>query len=444
MNSEKQYIELYSQCHELIKQGSHAALNSHRAEALTTLQTQGLPTLRNERYKYTDIQAAFEPNYGLNLSRLQLQADPYAAYKCSVPNMSSHLFYVVNDRIEAKDKLIDSAELFVGSITDFAEKHPDIFAAYYNKVEADGLTALNTLLSQEGAVIYVADNCKLDKAIQIVNLTTGNVPMMTNRRMLIIMGKNAEATLLVCHHSVSSQPHLTTEVAEVYLNEGSNLRFYNIEETADTNRLFDTTNIVQQAASSLTYATITLHDGLSRHTLDVHLRGTKAVANVSGLVIGGGEQHVDNNLVIAHEAEQCSSDVLYKYVLDDKSRGAFAGKVYVAEGAQKTESQETNANLCVSPQAHMYTQPMLEIYADDVKCNHGSTVGQLNETALFYMAQRGIDPAEGRRLLQQAFAFEVIDRIDIPALQQRLYQMVEERFRRGTNACGDCTLCSSR
>lgn len=444
MNSEKQYIELYSQCSQLINQGSHTALNSHRAKALDILKKQGLPTLRNERYKYTDIQAAFEPDYGLNISRLHLQVDPYAAYKCSVPNMGSYLFYVVNDRIEAKDKLIDNTNLFVGSISDFAEKRPDLFATYYNKVEADGITALNTLLSQEGVVVYVADDYKLDKTIQIVNLTVGNVPMMTNRKMLIIMGKNAEASLLICDHSVSKHPHLTTEVTEVYLDEGSCLRYYNIEETAATNRLFDNTNVIQQSNSSLTYAAITLHNGITRHTLDVHLKGAKSVANVSGLVIGGNEQHVDNNLVIFHEAEQCNSDVLYKYVLDGKSRGAFAGKVYVAPGAQKTESQETNANLCVSPEAHMYTQPMLEIYADDVKCNHGSTVGQLDETALFYMAQRGITPTEGRRLLQQAFAFEVIDRIEIPALQQRLYQMVEERFRRGNNACGDCSLCSTR
>ena len=153
---------------------------------------------------------------------------------------------------------------------------------------------------------------------------------------------------------------------------------------------------------------------------------------------------MDNNLLVSHEACACNSDILYKYVLDGESKGAFAGKVYVASGAQKTESQETNANLCVSPGAHMYTQPMLEIYADDVKCNHGSTVGQLNESALFYMAQRGIDPEEGRRLLQQAFAFEVIDRIEFPALRNRLTQMVEERFRRGHGACGDCSLCSTK
>lgn len=444
MNSEKQYIELFSQHKDLLDGGSHALINVHRAEALEQIMAKGLPTLKTERFKYTDVQQAFSPDYGLNLNRLQMTVDPYAAYKCSVPNMGSMLFYVINDRIEAKDCLIDNESLFVGSMCDFAQKYPDKFSAYYNKISAEGVTPLNTLLAQDGVVVYVSDGCKLENPIQIVNLTVGNIPMMTNRRQLIILGKDAEASILVCDHSVTDQKHLTTEVCELWLGQGSSLRYYGIEETKETNTLFNTTNVVQQESSSFTYATVTLHNGQTRRTLDVHLTGRDAKVQTSGLVIGGAEQHVDNNLVISHEAEQCTSDVLYKYVLDEHSRGAFAGKVYVAPGAQKTESQETNANLCVSRDAHMYTQPMLEIYADDVKCNHGSTVGQLDETALFYMAQRGIAPTEGKRLLQQAFAFEVINRIDLPALQQRLAQMVEERFRRGSASCGDCSLCSTR
>ena len=141
----------------------------------------------------------------------------------------------------------------------------------------------------------------------------------------------------------------------------------------------------------------------------------------------------------------CQSDILYKYVLDGKSVGAFAGRVLVRPDAQKTESVETNSNLCVSPDAHMYTQPMLEIYADDVKCNHGSTVGQIDEAALFYMAQRGVSPDEARLLLQHAFVNEVISRIELPALRDRLSLMVEQRFRHASSAgCADCGLCKTR
>lgn len=428
----------------MIDAQSHPLINASRPEALQWLLDKGLPTLRDERFKYTDVQQAFAPDYGINLSRIPLTVDPYIAYKCSVPNMNNTLFYVVDDRIAAKDRLIDNDDLFVGSLSDFAHNHPDIFSHYYNKLTPNGITSLNTLLAQEGTVVYVAPGHKVANPIQVVNLTVGNVAMMTNRRVLVVLGKGAEASLLVCDHSVTKQQHLTTEVAEVYLEEDSNLHLYSIEETAATNSLFRTTNAVQKQGSSLTYANIVLHNGQTHHTMDIHLQGREAHAHLSGLAIGGAKQHIDTNLLVSHEAERCTSDILYKYVLDGESKGAFAGKVYVAPGAQQTESQETNANLCVSPQAHMYTQPMLEIYADDVKCNHGSTVGQLSEAALFYMAQRGIDPAEGRRLLQQAFAFEVTDRIDMPALRQRLTHMIEERFRRGSGACGDCTLCTTR
>lgn len=444
MNSEQQYIELYQQCGDSLCQGSHALVNQHRAKALDALVAQGLPTKKCERYKYTDVQAAFAPDYGLNVKRLQMSVNPYEAYKCSIPNLGTNLFYMVNDCIHAKDKLIDTDSLYVGSLVEFAEKYPDRFQTYYNKVAQDGVSALNTLLAQDGAVVWVAAGCKIDSTIQLLNLTVGQVPMMTNRRLLIILEEGAEASVLTCDHTVSKQAHLVTEVAEVYLAEGSHLQCYGIEETADNNTLFSNMHVVQQAGSNLEYASVVLHNGQSRRTLDIHLVGQRAACHASGLVVGGGTQHVDNNLLVSHEAEECTSDVLYKYILDGQSRGAFAGKVYVEKGAQKTDSQETNANLCVSPEAHMFTQPMLEIYADDVKCNHGSTVGQLDDTALFYMAQRGINPDEGRRLLQQAFAWEVIDRIQLSPLKLRLAQMVEERFRLGTSACGDCSLCASK
>ncbi len=445
MNSEKQYIDLYRQCRDVIDAGSHDLINRHRAAALDYLKHKGLPTTRDERFKYLDVGGIFAPDYGINLKRRKMVADLRTAYRCSVHGLDSSLFFVFDDRIEAKDGLLpDGEDLFVGSLVDFATKYPDTFNSYYNRLPADGVVSLNTLLSQDGVVVRVGDGFKCEKTIQIVNLTLGNMPVMTNRRLLVIMGKGAEASLLLCDHSVTSHPHLTTEVAELWLEEDSNLHLCGIEETNDKNNLLRTTQVVQKQRSRLSFTDVTLHNGVTRHTLNVHLDGEEALTQVSGLVIGGGTQRIDNNLLVSHDKGSCESNILYKYVLDDEAVGAFAGKVYVAEGAQKSESQETNANLCVSPTAHVYTQPMLEIYADDVKCNHGSTVGQLNDSALFYMAQRGVDPKEGRRLLQQAFAFEVIDRIDIPALRTRLAQMVEERFRRGAGACGDCAMCAAK
>lgn len=422
-------------------QGSHPLLNAHRAAALDALLASGLPTHKDERYKYTDVAAVLEPDYGLNLSRLPLSFDPRQTYRCRVPGLGSRVHYVVGDSIAASNVLIDDGALFVGSLVEFAQRYPDHLRAYYNKVEGDSLATLNTLLVQDGLVIRVGEGHKVDELLQIVNLSVGTVPMLANRRQLIIMEPGSEASILNCNHSATKCDNLATEVVEGYMAEGSHLQYYNVDETTDNCNLLNTTAFVQQAGSSLEYGSVTLNSGLSRRTVNINLDGSSAKTTVSGLVLANGSCHIDNNMLVVHNAPSCNSDILYKYVLDGSSTGAFAGKVLVNAQAQKTDSQETNANLCVSPSAHMYTQPMLEIYADDVKCNHGSTVGQLDDTALFYMAQRGITPEEGRLLLQQAFAWDVLQRIDLVPLRQRLMHMVEERFRRGAGACGDCVMC---
>ncbi|MGN1214017.1 MAG: Fe-S cluster assembly protein SufD, partial [Bacteroidaceae bacterium] len=199
MNSEKQYIELYGQTKQFIDAGSHVLINAHRQQALAQLEAQGLPTSKNERYKYINVAEAFAPDYGLNIKRMKIETDPRVAYRCSVPNLDSMLYYVYNDKVVAKDDYACDAErLFVGSLVDFAANRPEEFKKYYNKLTGDGLVALNTLLAQDGVVVWIGDGYKCEKTIQILNLTLGNVAMMTNRRVMVVVGKGAEASLLVC------------------------------------------------------------------------------------------------------------------------------------------------------------------------------------------------------------------------------------------------------
>ena len=171
------------------------------------------------------------------------------------------------------------------------------------------------------------------------------------------------------------------------------------------------------------------------------LEGHGAETNICGLAIGDKEQHIDNHTLVDHKTGNCNSNELYKYILDEHSTGVFAGKMLIQPDAQQTVSQQTNRNLCLTRQARMYTQPQLEIYADDVKCSHGATVGQLNEDALFYMQQRGISLGEARQLLMRAFVGEVIDGIRLEALRDRLHHLVEKRFRGELGKCGDCAVC---
>ena len=234
-------------------------------------------------------------------------------------------------------------------------------------------------------------------------------------------------------------------MAEVYAEEGAELNVYSIEETNARTTRFSTIYVEQQANSRFSYDGIALTCGQSRNRLDVRLRGEGATAEMYGAVIADSEQRADNNIVVEHLAPKCTSDMLYKYVLGGHSTGAFAGKVYVAPGAQQTASEQTNANLCASPTARAYSQPMLEIYADDVKCNHGSTIGKLDEGALFYMRQRGIPEAEARLLLQHAFVNEVLRHVDIEHLHDRLSHLVEMRFRGELGSqCHGCRGCGKK
>ncbi len=446
MGCEQQYINLYHDAGELLCRNSCDVMNERRGKAFDDFCRLGFPSRKNERYKYTDVGAAFAPDFGLNLNRLPLEVDPYRAYRCSVPNIGTALYYMVNEQFHAatKPECTLPKDVYVGAICAYDKVHPGMLQDFYGKIadtRHDAVTALNTALAQDGLLIYIPSGVKVDQTLQIVNLMHGNVDLMTNRRTLIILGDEAEAGLLFCEHVMDKARFLTTNVAEVFIGKRACLNIYGVEETAANSTLFDNLYLSQAEGSSLEYVSLSLRNGITRRTAEFAFDGGNSKARIMGAVVANGNQRVDNHLIIGHKRERCKSEVLYKYVLDGNATGAFAGKVLVSPGAQQTDSQETNANLCVSPAARMYTQPMLEIYADDVKCNHGSTVGQIDQTALFYMAQRGISPEEARLLLQHAFVNEVIAQIRLEPLRERLSAMVEQRFRHSLKACTDCGLC---
>ena len=199
--------------------------------------------------------------------------------------------------------------------------------------------------------------------------------------------------------------------------------------------------ISQERDSRVNHHLVTLHNGITRNRTDLVMQGTGAWCNLCGCVIADKQQHVDNNTLIDHRAAHCTSNELYKYVLDEEATGAFAGRVLVRQGAQKTVSQERNQKICATKTPRLFTQRILEIYADDVKCSHGSTVGQLNDAALFYMRQRGISLKEAKLLLEFAFVNEVIDQLQLEPLRDRLHHLVEKRFRGELSKCEGCKLC---
>ena len=449
-----QYIDLYRQARDLICQHSADVMNAQRDDAFEQFKSKGFPTRKEERYKYTNVQELFAPDYGLNLNRFQIPVNPYDAFRCDVPNLSTSLYFVVNDGFY--EDALPKASLPEGVIVGSLSKNAHLIGDYYNRLAAndDAVSSLNTMLAQDGLLVYVPRGVVVDRAIQVINILKtpfANLPsgerqgvgasFMVNRRVLVVAEEGSAVTLLFCDHTADDLHFLTTQVTEVFAMPGSTVNLYCLEETHVKNVRVSNVYVEQQANSHVTHNVITLHNGTTRNRLDLHFRGEGAECWLGGCVIADKQQHVDNNTLVVHHVPHCDSHELYKYVLDNDATGAFAGRVLVEHGAQQTSSEMRNQNLCASREARMYTQPMLEIYADDVKCSHGSTVGQLNDAALFYMRQRGITEREARLLLQQAFVTEVIDAIALEPLRDRLRYLVDKRFRGELSKCEGCKLC---
>ena len=442
----RQYMDIYAQCRDMIHSHSCDVMNAPRDAAYDDFCRQGLPTRKVERYKYTDMAPLFAPDYGLNLNRLEIPVVPYEAFRCDVPNLSTSLYFVVNDafytKLQPKGHLPEG--VIIGSLAEEAAKMPHLIGKYYSRIaktDGDAITALNTMMAQDGLLVYVPKGTKVDRTVQVINILRSDVDLMANRRVLIIVEPEAEIKLLFCDHAVDDRKFLTTQVIEAYVGDNARLDLYCLEETHAKNTRVSNLYIEQQANSRVNHNIITLHNGVTRNKTDLAFCGEGAECNLCGCVIADKQQHVDNNTLIDHRVPHCTSNELYKYVLDGHATGAFAGRVLVRHGAQKTVSQETNQNLCATKEARMYTQPMLEIYADDVKCAHGSTVGQLNDAAMFYMQQRGIPVKEAKLLLEFAFINEVIDQMQLAPLRDRLHYLVEKRFRGELNKCEGCNLC---
>ena len=417
-----QYTELYEEVRGLLEKQSCAALNSVREEAMATFKSLGLPTRKEERYRYTDVEKAFEPNYGLSLAPLTIKGVPYVyAMKDAPIDVTPYYNKVVDAAVTADGKPADIRQL-------------------RGEYRQDALTLLNTALAHDALLIYVPKNTKAKTPIRVENILSGEQDTMIVRRVLVVMEECSEATVFFVDHAKSDRQFLTLQVVEVVAKDGAHLDMYDLEETHEKCNRFNNVYIKTGRDVTVRHNNLTLNNGVTRNAVDVYLQGVGSEAYLNGAVIADRRQHVDNNTIIDHQVPQCKSNELYKYVIDDEAVGAFAGKIMVRDGAQQTSSQETNNNMCASSDARMYTQPMLEIYADDVKCAHGSTVGVMDEAALFYMRQRGIPLETARTLLKTAFISQVVDEMKWESFRDRLHILVDKRLSK-EERCGSCGIC---
>ncbi len=445
MGKETTYINLFRNYREVLRQYSAPLMNSKRETALELFEKAGFPGPGDEAYRHCHLDSLMEIDYGLNLYRMSTPAHPGKVFRCEVPSLSTKLFFVVNDVYypDPKPQNLPDGVLY-GSINTLLREHSELMASYYDRLagqSADAFAALNTAMAQDGFLLYVPKGVEIEQPLQLIQLFHGEIEQMANRRNLVILEDGAAAKLMICDHSMTQSRCLSNQVTEVFVGEKARLEYYELEMTHPNNARISNTFIDQKDSSVVFVNGITLNNGVTRNNLRLRMLGQYAESQLSGFCLLDQQQLADYHISVEHVVPHCNSRQLYKYILDDESRGVFAGKVLVHKEAQKTSAYQSNANLCNSSGARMNALPQLEIYADDVKCSHGSATGQIDENALFYMRSRGLSEQEARMMLKFAFVADVIEGIQLIPLKNRIHNLVGKRIRKQMSACAGCDIC---
>lgn len=443
MNSLSQYLELYRTNADAINDGWADYVVDMKHEALELLAQARLPRRGEENFERTSVDDMFAADYGVNVNRVALPVDVAASFKCDVPNMSTLMAIVVNDEFHPlkglNERLPEGVTMM--SLRQASTSCCDLVKSHLGSLATmtSAPTALNTLLMADGVFIHIAKGVKLEKPLQIVNILSSPTSLMAPRRMLIVMEEGASAQILVCDHTQDDEmEYLSSQVIELDMAPDSHCNLCVIEESSPKTITHSQLYTRQAAGSRLNATQVTLTNGISRNEFLVDVPGNGCQTLLSAMAIGSGSQHIDNFVNLSHTGQYCHSSQLFKYVLDDDSTGAFCGRIHVAPGAVATDAYQTNRNILASPRARVHSKPQLEIYTDDVKCSHGATTGQLDNEALFYMRTRGIPESEARHMLMQAFMTDVIERVEIEGLRDRLRHLVDLRFAGKDSLCGEC------
>ncbi len=443
MGALDQYIDLWQEHSDLINSNAPEVLNRLRPDAETSLIENGLPGQKDENYKYTDLEKILSPDFGVNIARVRMTVNPSETFRCDVPMLSTSLFLIVNDAFAetsgCRNLLPEGVEVM--SLASYGRNNPEFVAKHYGKLAdiANPIVALNTLLCQDGIVIRVKKGVKVEPTIQVVNIFNNSVAMLSARRVLIVMEADSEAKILFCDHTQNPDVDFCSlQVVEVFAEKGSRLDYYDLEESTHKTSRLSSLWLDQEEGSEVLLDSMTLYNGKTRNEFFTRFSGRHARLKMLGMGIEDETRILDTYSKISHDVPECNTDELFKYVVDGNAVGAFAGLIYVEEGASKTEAYQSNRNLVGSDSATMHSKPQLEIYNDDVKCSHGTAIGQLDEKQLFYMMTRGISEEQARLMLKQAFMSDVIDGISLPPLRDRLKLMVERRFAGEQTACASC------
>ncbi len=403
-------------------------LHDIRTSAIKNFENKGFPTKKEEAWKYTSLNTVLKNDFSVFPKR-ENSIEFKDVKKFFLHEIDTYKLVFIDGKFSSfmSSTTHEGIDVCLLSSVLTKPKYKMILDTYFNQIASkdESLTTLNTAFAQEGAFINIPKSKVADKPIEIIHFSTGvESALMVQPRNLIIVGENAHVQIIERHQSLNSNPVLTNSVTEIFAQKRAIVDYYKIQNDEQTANLIDNTYISQKQESRVAVHTFSFGGNITRNNLNFYHFGERIDSTLKGITIIGDKQHVDHYTLVNHATPNCESHQNYKTILGGSSTGVFNGKIFVEKEAQKTDAFQQNNNILLSDKATINAKPQLEIFADDVKCSHGCTIGQLDESAMFYMQQRGIPQKEAKALLLYAFSNEVIESIKIPELKQRIMKII--------------------
>ena len=409
-----------------------AWLGRRRKEAIQQFAELGFPTTKQEKWRFTSVRPITEHAFTLSAETATLvpeQLDPFF-----LPIVGGIRLVFVNgafaERLSSISELAEG--VVVCPLSAAFDEHAELVEEHlgrYAPIDDNPFAALNTAFASDGLFVHVPADTKVDQLLEVVYFTTGgDEPTMSHPRNLVVLERGASIRLIETYAGVSGRPYLTNAVTEIVVGDNARADCYRIQREGDQAYHVATTHSRQARDTKYSQTPIVFGAALSRHDIWMAMDGEGGEGTLNGLYLTDGRQHVDHSTVIEHAVPHCDSHEYFNGILAGHSRAVFSGRIIVRQGAQKTDSKQTNNNLLLSEHARADSQPQLEIYADDVRCTHGATLGPLDDDALFYLQTRGMSAENARSLLTYGFGVEILDRVNIPELREQIDSLVQARL----------------
>lgn len=411
---------------------THSELHELRSHAIKNFENKGFPTKKEEAWKYTSLNAILKNDFSV-FPKKDNAIEFKDVKKYFLHEIDTYKVVFIDGIFSSflSSTTHEGLDVCLMSSALTKPKYKMIVDTYFNQIASkeESLTSLNTAFSLEGAYINIPKSKVVEKPIEIIYFSTGNeAALMVQPRNLVIVGENAHVQIVERHQSLNSNPVLTNSVTEIFAQKRAIVDYYKVQNDVQTANLIDNTYIAQKQESRVAVHTFSFGGNITRNNLNFYHQGERIDSTLKGITIIGDKQHVDHYTLVHHAQPNCESHQNYKTILNDSSTGVFNGKIFLEKEAQKTDAFQQNNNILIGDKATINAKPQLEIFADDVKCSHGCTIGQLDESAMFYMQQRGIPKKEAKALLMYAFTSEVTNSVKIPELKAKIARIIADKL----------------